>query len=431
MRTRSVPFAALAIGSLVLAACGSGSDPAEAAAPAADVTECDPAASTLTVAHQPTATEAVAVAVDAMRDSHPDLEITVNALQTATYDEFTRAVVADIAVGNRPDLIVSGLGQLRFWVEQYHPSPIDVDALSDTYDRRFLDAGTIDGEVYLAPAQVSVPFLAVNQTMLDEAGAGAAADIRTYDDLVDAARDVTAMTGRPSVTIGTHNIPDWLSQGFVQGAGGTFVSDDGLAAFDDEVGIEAISIWSRLQAEDLELGIVQDADSQAAFIDGSAAFLITSSAGIAHLQDGIGDSFAWTPLELPTVNGERGVMPAGGNGWLVLSDDSCRAAFANAMLAHLLSKDSVLAASGTSYSYIPVDTAAAAELLASDTATAQQAWAWSYDGEVSPWGGWRRGDTTAQIVDTFRTMAQQLQAGSEPEDTIRTAADAVNGLLGE
>jgi len=422
--------AALAAGALLLAGCAGAPDPDASVAAAADISQCDPTESELIISHQPPAAEAVAYAVEQMAADYPDLKVTVNSLQTATYDEFTQAVVADIAVGKRPDLIVSGLGQLRFWVEQFEPMPIDADALADTYQRQFLGAGTVDGEVYLAPAQVSIPYLAVNQTALDAAGAGDAEDIRTYDDLIEAATKVSAQTGAPSVTIGTNNIPDWLSQAFVQGAGGTFITDDGRPAFGDDLGIDAVSIWSDLKAEGLELGIVMDADSQAAFANGTAQFLITSSAGIATAQKNIGDNFDWRAVDLPTVNGEQGPMPAGGNGWIVLSDDECRAAFANAALGHLLSPEGVLRASGTSFSYIPVDSAAAEELLASDAATPQTTYAWSYDRAVTPWGGWK-GEATQRVVDIFRTMSQQLQAGADPEPTIETAVSAIDALVAE
>ncbi|GAA0985423.1 ABC transporter substrate-binding protein [Acrocarpospora macrocephala] len=431
MRRRLLPaLSALTAGSLLLAGCGPGSGPAatQVTAPT-DVAKCDPAKSTLTISHQPPAAEAVAVAKQRMAARYPNLKINVNALQTKTYDEFTRAVVADIAVGKRPDLIISGLGQIRFWMEQYKPAPIDAAALPATYRKQFLSAGTLDGKVYVAPAQVSVPMMAVNQTLLRKAGAGDAAGIRTYDDLIAAARKVTAMTRRPSVTVATYNIPDWLSQGFVQGAGGTFVTGDGRPAFGDKLGGDAISLWSRLKREDLELGIVMDADSQAAFAGGTAAFLMTSSASIAGLQKSIGDSFEWMPVDLPTVNGQRGPMPAGGNGWLVLSDDPCRAAFANTMIGDLLSTDGVMAASGTSYSYIPVDSAAAERLLASDAATPQTKYAWGYDRELTPWGGWRRGEVTGQIVDAFRTMAQRLQSGADAGPTIQTAVRAIDSLV--
>jgi multiple sugar transport system substrate-binding protein len=414
---------------LGLTGCSSASDPGTNVAAAADIAQCDPTKSTLTISHQPPAKEAVAVAVKRMNEQFPTLKISVNALPTATYDEFTRAVVADIAVGKRPDLIVSGLGQLRFWVEKYRPVPINSGSLADTYRKQFLAAGTVDGTVYLAPAQVSVPVLAVNQSLLAKAGAGQAQNIRTYDDLIGAARKVTAMTGRPSVTIGTNNIPDWLSQAFVQGAGGTFVTADGLPAFGDKLGVQAVSLWSRLKGEGLELGIVKDADSQAAFTNGTAAFVITSSSAIAAFQTNIKNAFEWMPVDLPTVNGQHGTMPAGGNGWIVLSDDPCRAAFAQATLGHLLSKEGVLAASGTSYSYIPVDSAAATELLGGTAATPQTTYAWGYDRPVSPWGGWRRGDVTGQIVDVFRTMSQQLQAGADAEKTVATAVTTINGLL--
>lgn len=82
----------------------------------------------------------------------------------------------------------------------------------------------------------------------------------------------------------------------------------------------------------------------------------------------------------------KGDLPAGGNGWVVLSQDACRAAYSEEMISLMLSKEISLAASGTGYSYIPVNTLAAEELLASDEVTPQLQYAWSYDKPLSIWG---------------------------------------------
>lgn len=411
---------------LLLSGCSAApaADPDAEIAVAADIASCDPTESTIDVIFGSQATEAMAVAAPNLQEQYPGLVINAQSQATANYDDLTKQVVADIAVGKRPDITMSGLGQLRFWVDTYDSHPIDPDALADTYQRQFLSAGTVDGTVYLAPAQISAPVLLVNEDLL--AQAGVKGDIETFEDLIAAANKVSAMTGGPSVTIPTDSLADWFSQAFVQGSGETFVAEDGSAGFGTDKAIEALSIWSTLAQEGLEFGVgFQDAIAQ--FMGGKAAFMVTTTSLIATFDKGIAGAFDWMPVDLPSVGGEGGTLPAGGNGWVVLSEDPCDAAFSTALVSELLSTEAVLKASGTSFSYIPVDSAAAQELLDSDAATPQLTYAWSYDKPLSPWGGFP-GDVTVQINDLFRTMAQELATGADPEKTVTKTVEAIDAI---
>lgn len=111
----------------------------------------------------------------------------------------------------------------------------------------------------------------------------------------------------------------------------------------------------------------------------------------------------------------------------MLSEDPCDAAFSTALVSELLSTDAVLKASGTGYSYIPVDSAAAAQLLKSDTATPQLTYAWSYDKPLSPWGGFP-GAVTVQVNDLLRTMGQKLATGADPKTTVAGTVAAVDAI---
>lgn len=168
----------------------------------------------------------------------------------------------------------------------------------------------------------------------------------------------------------------------------------------------------------------------AAFTSGKAAFFVYTTSVIASLQKSIGTSFDWMPVDLPSVGGEKGALPAGGNGWVVLSDESCRAAYSNALIGELLSPEAVAGASGTSYSYIPVNADAGKSLLASSAATPQLTYAWSYDKPLTPWGGFE-GSKVAQVNDAIRLMAQQLQSGAEPAKAVSQAAGSVNAIVGK
>ncbi|GAB3617374.1 hypothetical protein GCM10027416_19310 [Okibacterium endophyticum] len=421
---------ALAAGTaILLSGCSPSatSDPDATVAAAADIDDCDPAESTIDAVFGQQASEAMSVASASLKEQYPGLTINGEPQATTSYDDLTKQVVADIAVGKRPDLTMSGLGQVRFWVDTYDSHPIDPEALADTYQKQFLGAGTIDGEVYMAPAQISAPVLLVNEDLLD--AAGVTGDIETFDDLVAAAEKVSAMTGSPSVTIPTDSLADWFSQAFVQGSGEPFVGEDGSAAFDTGKAVEALSIWSTLAQKKLELGVgFQDAIAQ--FTGGNAAFMVSTTSLIASLGTSIAGAFEWAPVDLPSVGGEDGPLPAGGNGWVVLSEDACDAAFSTALISELLSTEAVLKASGTGYSYIPVDSAAADELLSSEGATPQLTYAWSYDKTLTPWGGFP-GDVTVQVNDLLRAMAQKLATGADPEPTVSEAVTAIDAIAAE
>ncbi|MGO2750132.1 MAG: hypothetical protein ACTIA6_08795 [Pseudoclavibacter sp.] len=432
MRTLRLSGAAglLTVGVFALTACSAGPQaPQPTVAAAASIDSCVAAENTINVTFGSQAAAAMEVAVAAVKEAHPGLTINAEPQATSSYDELTNQIVADIAVGNRPDLVMSGLGQLKFWVEEYSPAVIDTESLPDTYQSQFLSAGTVDGEVYLAPAQVSAPVALVNQDMLDAAGAGDAADITTFDDVVAAAELVTAKTGSPSVSLPTQGLPDWFAQGFVQGAGETFVNEDGTAAFGSDGGVEALSLWSDLSAAGLEAGI-SDMDAISAFASQNTAISFTTTSLIASMTTTVDGAFDWTAIDFPTVNGGDGALPAGGNGWVVLSDDACRAAYANAIVAELLSTEAVLAASGTDYSYIPVDTAAAEQLLATEGLIQPQQYAWTYDKELSPWGGFS-GAVTKQVNDALRQMTQGLQSGAELAPTVEQGVAQVDSIVGQ
>ncbi|SDY52566.1 extracellular solute-binding protein [Herbiconiux ginsengi] len=429
MPLKRLPLAigALAASAALLSGCAASAGADPSASVATDIASCDPAAAPITVTFGPQASEAMAIAVANLEKKYPGLVVNAEPQSTTSYDDLTKTIVADIAVGKRPDLIMSGLGQLKFWVDTYQPAPIDTAALASTYQSQFLSAGTVDGTVYLAPAQISAPVLLVNQSILDQAGAGDASDIHTFDDLVAAAKTVTEKTGQPSVTIPAQGLADWYSQAFVQGSGETFVNADGTAGFGTDKGIEALSIWSTLKNDGLEMGL-GDQDALAQFIGGKAAFMVYTTSVIASVQKGVNGAFDWMPVDLPSVGGEGGPLPAGGNGWIVLSDDGCRAAFANALVSELLSPDAVSGASGTSYSYIPVDSSAGEALLASSAATPQLTYAWSYDKPLSPWGGFA-GAHVAEVNDAFRQMGQALQSGADAKTTVDQAVTTIDQIV--
>lgn len=421
---------------MAVTACSSGTGSGAPAGPtgtvahAADLASCNPASTTLKLNFGPQAAPAVKLAVTQMQAKYPGLKFDAAPSAAASYSDLTKQVVSDAAVGKPDDLINTGLSQLTFWVDSYHPAEIDQAKLPDGYQKQFLAAGTANGKVYLAPFQISAPVLMVNRTLLTQAGLDPATPIASYADLVKAAQAVTAKTGKPSINIPTDNLPDWFTQAFVQAAGGSYVNSDGSAGFGDDTGAAAVGLWSTL-AKDKVLLNVSGADGMAQFEAGTLPFFVYTTSTVATVQKAVGSKFDWMPVDLPTLDGTaKGALPAGGNGWLVLSQDACKAAYANAMISLMLSKDISLAASGSGYSYIPVNSLAATDLLGGAGATPQLKYAWSYSKPLTVWGGFK-GSATAPILTAVTTMAQQLSTGADPKSTVTSTVNQINTLVGK
>lgn len=432
MRTKVIATASvLTAVALGLSACGSPTDSASGnqAAAAAAIDKCIPAESSIKLAFAPQGTPAVEHAKTVMEQKFPGLKIDAVASQSSNYSDLTKQIVADTAVGKRPDLIMTGLGQLRFWTDSYHPATIDPATLPDGYQKQFLTAGQVDGKNYLAPFQISTPVMLVNKKLLAEAGISDPSTIKTFAALEAAARKVTDNTGKPSVNIASNDLPDWFSQALVQSSGEKFVADDGTFGFDTSKGREAMGLISTLAKEKLALNVKMD-DGQAQFVAGNLAFHMATTSRIASVVKSAPSDLDWMPIDLPGLNGPEGALPAGGNGWVVISEDSCKAAFSQAMITEMLTKDASLLSSGKDYSYIPVNKLATDELLKADNIAPQMRYAWTYDKPLTVWGGFA-GAQTAPIIDTLRTMLQQMATGKSADDAVPAAAKTINAMLGK
>lgn len=402
---------AAALSTVVLAAACGGAPPAPAAVAAA-VADCDPAGVTVTATYAPQGEVAAQLAKTELESTYPGLTVTLSQSPDTSYDKLTQQIVSDIAAGNRPDVAMVGLGQIRFWVDQYQPQPVDGSALPESYDPRFLSIGTVDGQVFVAPFQVSIPVLYTNTTLTE--GAGVSTVPTTTSELVAAAEQIKAATGIAPVQLPRDAIADWVAQAMIQSAGATFVNPDGTPGFDTAQGQAALAVYEQLGAGGLQDPIAFT-DATNLFNTGRLPYLISTPAQAAATQRAVGDAFTWTVTDMPVPDGGTLSLPAGGNGWMVLSQDPCRAAYAGELIGAMLAPE-VIATSSRDYSYVPVDTRAAAELAADPAAATQLGYSWTYTGTPTPWGGWH-GDATPRVNVFLQDMVQRL-TGGEPVATV-------------
>ncbi|MCT1550050.1 ABC transporter substrate-binding protein [Brevibacterium casei] len=389
---------------LPLTACGNGS--AQGSATAADLSECSPEGVTITAQFLSYGAGAAENAKQRLEADYEGLTVELKEAAGTGYDELTQQVVADIAAGARPDVTMVGLNQVSFWVDRYQPQPLDISTLSDTYDQRFLEAGSIDGVPYTAPFQASVPVLFTNTSLTGDAGVTDAPT--SYSEWLDAAVRVSDHTGAASVNVPRTAIADWPAQAFIQSAGGTLMDEGGMPAFDTEEGHAGLSILEEFGARGLHDSI-DVTEALNLFTSGKLPYLVYSPQIAATFQDQIGDAFEWSVTDLPIADGGTAELPVGGNGWIVLAQDECEAGYANELIAEMLSTENIVESS-KDWSYIPVDTEAARILAEDPAAQTQVGYAWGYEGTPTPWGGWP-GNSTPSVNQALEDMVQRLTNG--------------------
>ena len=425
LRVRSLGAALLTATSLAALTSCSGSGEVAAPAEQADVSSCDPSGVTLTAEFASQGRQGAELAKEQLEKKYPGLTVELRAAPEGTsYDELTQQVVADIQAGSRPDVIMLGLDQLRFWVDNYSPRPLDTSVLKDSYRKNFLDVGTINGTTYVAPFQISVPVLYTNTTMAGQAGIDELPT--THSQVISNAEKIKEKTGKKPVQIPRDNIAGWFVQAFTQSNGARYVNDDGTAGFDTPQGREALEIYRTIGEKGLQ-NPVSWQDSIKEFSSGQAAYFFGTPAVAATVKKAVGDSFDWTVSDMPVPDGGTASLPAGGNGWMVLSDDACRAAYSSEMISNMLDPQ-VIASSARENSYIPVDTAAQDMLRQDADYDSPLGYAWKYEGTPSAGGGWP-GQSMGRVNQTLQDMVQQMtDQGRSVDEAVSDAVKKINGV---
>ena len=111
----------------------------------------------------------VPAAVESTQAKYPELNFTLSDT-SSTYTDALQQVVADTAGGLKPDVVMASLAQVSFYVDNFDAKPIDASILSDTYAERYLVAGTVDGQLYAVPLQISIPLIIWNKSVFESAG---------------------------------------------------------------------------------------------------------------------------------------------------------------------------------------------------------------------------------------------------------------------
>ncbi|GAA2332340.1 sugar ABC transporter substrate-binding protein [Dactylosporangium salmoneum] len=182
---------ALSLTTLALAACGN-TDNTSPSGGSTELTGSGPATLWVRAADEPMDKALVA----AWNEANPDRKITMLTVPDAQY---VQKYVQAVRSGDAPDLAAVDIANVKSLTGQKLLTDItaQVDALP--YKSALAPAGvqisTVDGKIYALPHQLDVSMLYYNKSLFTKAGLDPSKPPATLDDVVSAARKITALGG--------------------------------------------------------------------------------------------------------------------------------------------------------------------------------------------------------------------------------------------
>ncbi|WP_410216230.1 ABC transporter substrate-binding protein [Paracoccus sp. (in: a-proteobacteria)] len=279
--------------------------------------------------HQPLA--------DAFMEANPD--VTINFLAPAVgYNEGQQQVLRAAVTGSLPDVYFSGYNLTAELVHTLAPREQIVDLapfiegeggqafLEENFSPNMVALGMVDGKQYGLPVNASSPIMYVNADLVRAAGGDPDNMPTTFAELIALAKTIHAAD--PRVSGMSYDIAgwpdDWLWQAMIYQQGGTLVDiETGTVAFDNEIGLNALTMIRQMAAEAGAPTFDWDQARQQ-FGAGMTGVLFSTPAHVQTIEGLVGDRFELVTTTFPLDNPEDGGVPTGGNSAVMLTQDKAK-----------------------------------------------------------------------------------------------------------
>jgi ABC-type glycerol-3-phosphate transport system substrate-binding protein len=280
---------------------------------------------TITLGNQPPAAQEAELAyynerVDAFRAAHPNWTVETS---EAVYD--AQSFPAQLAAGNLPTVIGVPYSEMNGLIERGQVADVTA-ALGVSGLEGQLNEATLkivqdgSGNVYGVPTDAYALGLAYNRALFSEAGLDPDDPPSTWDEVRDAARTITEVTGQPGfLQLTTSNQGGWILTAQTVARGGAMENEAGTeVTFDSDETRAALEYLRALRWEDDTMGsnFLLDATGVAqAFAAGQAGMFVIQSGAYQPLTELLGfpgEDFGFAAM--PTLDeGADVVTLSGGN----------------------------------------------------------------------------------------------------------------------
>jgi multiple sugar transport system substrate-binding protein len=289
--------------------------------------------------------QAVGEAIAAFEAQNPDVQV-VGRFQEGDYGGLLANLQAAIAAGNPPGVAQIGYNFRLFALNELPYTPIASFAASDEGYDDYID-GFIDGVLNLGqdasgeqqavPLAVSVPLLYYSADLFEQAGLDPDAPPATWEEVREAARQITQETSAYGIGIQISDSNNWVPQSLIESNGGYILDPDGNVAVDRPEVAEVYEFWQALAQEDRSLPVVTDGEQQQAFLAGQLGMYIRTSASLANFLDQAGFDLRTAPF--PTWGNQPRRVASGGNALFIFANDPERQRASYEFIKFLTSKE--------------------------------------------------------------------------------------------
>ncbi|WP_045393062.1 ABC transporter substrate-binding protein [Falsirhodobacter sp. alg1] len=385
--------------------------------------------------HQPLA--------DEFMKNNPDVKINFLA-PAAGYNEGQQQVLRAAVTNNLPDVYFSGYNLTAELVHTLAPRNQITDLapfieaeggqafLDENFSPNMAALGRIDGTQYGLPVNASSPIMFVNADLVRAAGGDPADMPKTFPELIELATRIHAMDD--SIAGMSYDIAgwpdDWLWQAMIYQQGGTLVDQEtGKVAFDNEIGLNALTMIRQMAAEAGAPTFDWDQARQQ-FGAGMTGVLFTTPAHVQTIEGLVGDRFELTTTTFPLDDPEKGGVPTGGNSAVMLTQDPAKQQAAWDYIKWVTgpeAQNTIVRITG----YLPTNLRATGEdYLAPYYAEHPNVATAAKQAERSlPWAGYPGGDSV-RIWRTQRDIIGNVMRGDiTPEDGLAQLVEQTNALM--
>lgn len=376
--------------------------------------------------------------IDEFKEANPDINVV---LDEAPWSDFASKLTTQIAGGTAPDVFIhdSGatvsFGQQGAALDLSEKIASDLDA--DDYISALYAAKDADGHVWGVPHGLNVVGLYYNETLFDEAGLDYPDDTWTFDDVLEAAKKLTApvdSTGaspyygfglQSSITVG------WLP--FVMSTGGAPLSEDKTQSnFNDPKVLEGVKLMKSFA----DAGVTPptgwysvNGGLESAFANGKLAMAFMNSAAAKIINTNAGEDFKYNVTAMPIgADGDRDTVYVP-NCWIInkaSAPEQQEAAWK--WIKFYLSEETQLKLADEIRGGFPIHKKAIEYCQNVETKPADRAMMLKYLDttgttlwENPSWSEWRREMDTA--------CSSMLNGEIEPEEVVTTVHEKVSAIL--
>lgn len=253
--------------------------------------------------------------------------------------EMYSAAVAAGAIGHGPDLMQVFTRQVPALVTMLKAVPLTSDPSAKTwldyYLPNFLEMGTYDGVVYGIPHSLGTPLMYYNKDLFRKAGLDPEKPLKTWDDVLEAGRQITAKTGKSGVTL-VHDALDYGANTMLMSNQSKMLADDGKrVGFDDERGIEIMQLWQDMVVK-YKIHPLGEANAMRSAMEaGEIGIRTDTSAVLNRFIRGTKGKFELGVAQFPTWGDRPRMVPNSGSVIMLFSPEGERRARAFKLLQYL------------------------------------------------------------------------------------------------